>query len=318
MIRKTLFKKEEKDSTRKGFGRGLVRAGDENENVWALTADLSGSTCTKDFEKKYPERFVQVGVAEQNLATVASGIASMNKIPFATSFAAFSPGRNLEQIRTTICYNNQPVIIASTHTGLGVGEDGATHQALEDIAIMRTLPNMQVITPCDSVQAEKATLALAKKRKPAYLRLTRQNTPIITTKTTPFKIGEAQVLMDGCDLVIFSNGPIIYEALKAAQELKKQKKQVAVINIHTIKPIDKKTIIKYAKKCKKFLVVEDHQVHGGLGSAIAEVLIENAPIKGEFLGIKDSFGESGKAEELFWKHGLTSEKIITKAKKIIK
>lgn len=318
MLRKTLFtNKQEQDSTRNGFGKGLLKAGDELKEVWAITADLGGSTCVTGFKKKHPERFVQVGVAEQNLVTTASGIASMNKVVFATSFAVFSPGRNWEQIRTTICYNNQPVIIVGSHTGLGVGEDGATHQALEDVAMMRALPNMIVLAPCDSIQAEKATIALAKQKKPAYLRLNRQKTPVLTTTTTKFKIGNAQVFREGKDLVIFSSGPIITEALKAAKELQKEKYSVAVINIHTIKPIDEKTIIKYAKRCGKFISIEDHQITGGLGSAISEVLINKHPIKGIIMGVKDSFGESGKAEDLYWKYGLTKERIITKAKKLL-
>ena len=308
----------QKDSTRNGFGKGLIKIGKEQEDVWVLTADLGGSTMINEFKKSFPERFVQVGVAEQNLVTLASGIASMNKVVFATSFAAFSPGRNWEQIRTTICYNDQPVIIVGSHTGLGVGEDGATHQALEDIALMRVLPNMTVIVPCDAEQAKKATQALVKHRKPSYLRLNRQKTPIITKTTTPFKIGEAQVLKEGKDIAIFSTGPIISEALKAAEELSKQGISASVINIHTIKPLDEKTIIKYSKKCKKIIVVEDHQVSGGLSGAISEVLIKKIPVKGDFVGVEDTFGESGSAEELYWKYGLTSEKIIQKAKKMMR
>ncbi len=317
MIRTTLFTKQLVDSTRKGFGRGLIKAGEVDEDIWAITADLGGSTSINAFKDKFPERFVQVGVAEQNLATVASGIASMNKLVFATSFAAFNPGRNWEQIRTTICYNDQPVIIVGTHTGLGVGEDGATHQALEDIGLMRILPNMQVVVPCDAIQAEKATKELAKQRSPAYLRLTRQNSPLITMASTKFKIGDAQVFQEGKDIVIFSAGPVIYEGLKAANELKKKGLSAAVINVHTIKPLDEKTIIKYAKKCECFITLEDHQVQGGLGSAISECLAKNNPTKGKFIGIQNSFGESGNSDELYWKYGLTSDRIITTAMKLI-
>lgn len=314
MIRKS--PKVESDSTRNGFGKGIIKAG-TSQDVWVVTADLGGSTCVNKFRDKFPERFVQVGVAEQNLVTVASGIASMNKVVFATSFAVFSPGRNWEQIRTTICYNDQPVIIVGSHTGLGVGEDGATHQALEDISLMRTLPNMNVVVPCDSLQAEKAAIALAKNRSPAYLRLNRQKSPLITKSTTPFKLGEAQMFREGKDLVIFSCGPIINEVIKAAEELKNKKISVAVVNIHTIKPLDQKTIAKYVNKCQKFLVVEDHQVNGGLGSAISECLINN-PAQGEIIGVENVFGESGKAEDLYWKYGLTSEKITNKALNLIK
>lgn len=311
------LKSKSVNSTRNGFGSGLLKIKDDD--VWVVTADLGGSTSVNNFKNAFPDRFVQVGVAEQNLVTTASGIASLGKVVFATSFAAFSPGRNWEQIRSTICYNDQPVIVVGSHTGLGVGEDGATHQALEDIALMRVLPNMQVVVPCDFNQAEKATVALAKKRKPAYLRLTRQNSPIITNKSTGFKIGEAQVFLEGKNLVIFSCGPIINEAIKAHNLLKEKKLSVVVVNVHTIKPLDEKTITKYLKKCKNFLVVEDHQVHGGLGSAISELIIKKriTDVKGDFVAVNDEFGESGPAKELFWKYGLTSERIVTKALKLI-
>jgi transketolase len=317
MLRKSFLKKEEFDSTRNGFGRGLVKAGALNNNVWALTADLGGSTSVNKFRDKFPDRFVQVGVAEQSLVTVASGIASMGKIAFATSFAMFSPGRNWEQIRTTICYNNQPVIIVGSHTGLGVGEDGATHQALEDVALMRVLPNMVVVVPCDALQAEKATLALAKNSGPAYLRLNRQKSSLLTMASSSFKLGEAQVLIEGSDLVIFGCGPILAEAIKASFILKDKGFKVAVINVHTIKPLDDKTIINYVKKCNTFLVVEDHQIIGGLGSAISECLVKKMPVKGDFIGVDDLFGESGKFDELYWKFGMSCDRIVTKAMKLL-
>ena len=317
MIRKSLFQKSlALGSTREGFGNGLLRAG-EMGDVWAITADLGGSTSISKFKEKFPERFIQTGVAEQNLVTVASGVASLGNVVFATSFAAFSPGRNWEQIRTTICYNDVPVIVVGSHTGLGVGEDGATHQALEDIALMRSLPNMCVVVPCDAIQAERATIALANQKSPAYLRLNRQKSPLITTSSSPFKLGSAQVFKEGSDLVIFSCGPIVFEALKAAEELAKKKIKVAVVNIHTIKPLDEKTIIKYAKKCGAFMTLEDHQVFGGLGSAVAECLSKNYPVIGDLIGVNDEFGESGPFEELFWKYGLTSSRIITRAKKLL-
>ena len=315
MIRKSLFDKSlVLDSTRRGFGEGLLRL--DSDDVWVITADLGGSTCVNGFKDKFSERFVQTGVSEQNLVTVASGVASLGKVVFASSFAVFSPGSNWEQIRTTICYNNQPVIVVGSHTGLGVGEDGATHQALEDIALMRVLPNMCVVVPCDAIQAEKATIALANEKSPSYLRLTRQKSPLITTASTPFKIGSAQVFREGSDLVIFSCGPIIFEALKAARELEKSKIKVAVINVHTIKPLDEKTIIKCAKKCGAFITLEDHQVAGGLGSAVSECLSKKFPILGDFIGMNDEFGESGPAGELFWKYGLTSARIVNRAKKL--
>ncbi len=318
-LNKHLFtEKQEWKSTRNGLGDGLVEVGRRNKNVYALTADLGGSTKITKFKELFPERFVQVGVAEQNLASVASGLAHMGKIPFITSFSVFSPGRNWEQIRTTICYNNQPVKITSTHSGLGVGEDGATHQALEDIAITRALPNIDVIVPCDYEQAKKAVVAVSKTEKPAYIRLNRQKTPLITTKKTSFKIGEAQVLLEGKKLAIIACGPMVYEALLAAKKLEKEKVSVAVINMHTIKPLDKKKIIKYAKITKRILTVEDHQVHGGLGSAIAETITQEHPTKMKIMGVKDKFGESGPYQELFKKHGLTHNEIIKEAKKLIK
>ena len=300
-------------ATRTGFGEGLVEAAKKNKNIYALTADLSESTGLNEFKKKYPKRFVETGVSEQNLVTVASGLACIGKIPFATSFAAFSPGRNWEQIRTTICYNNQPVKIVGTHTGLGVGEDGATHQMMEDIALMRSLPNMQVIVPCDFEQAKKATIEISKTKFPTYLRLGRQKVSQITDSKTEFKIGKAQVMKQGKDITIIACGPMVHEALKAAEELKKKKVSATVINLHTIKPIDKKTILQYAKKTKKIITVEDHQIHGGMGSAVAEVLSQEHPKKIIFIGIKDTFGESGPYEKLYKKYGLTSTHIIKAA-----
>ncbi|MCF7872334.1 transketolase family protein [Candidatus Woesearchaeota archaeon] len=326
-----LLTEPEKNSTRKGFGAGLLEAAKRNASVWALTADLAGSTGIGEFLHTYPNRFIECGVAEQNLVTVASGLAAAGKIPFATSFAAFSPGRNWEQIKTTIAYNDQPVIIASTHSGLGVGEDGATHQMLEDIAMMRAIPNMQVIVPCDFEQAKKATIELAKNPKPTYLRLTRQDAPTITTDKTEFKIGKAQILKKGKDITIIGCGPILYEAIKAAQELsesgennssrKKQKTEkisVEIINLHTIKPLDKKTIIKSAKKTGRIITLEDHQINGGMGSAVCELLSEHYPLPVKRLGIKDSFGESGTAEQLYEKHKLTRKHIIKEIKNIMK
>lgn len=307
-------------STREGFGEGLLIAAKQNVAVWALTADLAGSIKLKEFSEKYPERFVDTGVSEQNLVTVASGIAATGKIPFATSFAAFSPGRNWEQIRTTICYNNQPVKIVGSHTGLGVGEDGATHQALEDIALMRVLPNIDVIVPCDFNQAKKATIAVSKTNKPTYLRLTRQKSPLLTKETDKFEIGKAQTLKQGKDVTIIGYGPILTEALKAAEELKKEKINCCVINMHTIKPIDEKTILTQIQKTKKILTIEDHQIHGGLGSAVSEVLSEKANMKYKLkiLGVKDSFGESGTAEELYDKYELTSKYIKQEIKKLLR
>jgi transketolase len=310
----------EMKSTREGFGEGLVEAAEKNKNVVALTADLAGSTGIKDFTKKFPDRFIQVGVAEQNLVTVASGLAHAGKIPFATTFAAFSPGRNWEQIRTTICYNNQPVKIASTHTGLGVGEDGATHQMLEDIALMRALPNMIVIAPSDSEEARQATIKAAKIKKPVYLRLGRQKLPIIHEKNYKFEIGKAEIIKKGKDITIIACGPMVYEALKAANQIEKRKNgkiTIELINCATIKPLDEKTIIASAKKTKKVITVEDHQINGGMGSAVAELLSKEQPTKMKIMGVNDTFGESGVDKDLFDKHKLNSHNIIVEIEKFL-
>lgn len=294
--------------SRNGFGEGLVIAGEENRNVVGLCADLTESTRMEAFKKKFPERFVEIGVAEQNLVTVASGMAHEGKIPFTSSYATFSPGRNWEQIRTTICYNDQPVKIIGNHTGISVGPDGATHQALEDIALMRVLPNMIVVVPADSIEAKKATIAIAKNGKPSYLRLSRDKTPVITTENSPFEIGKAEVLNQGKDVTIIACGQMVYMALKVAKDLEDQIK-VRVINCHTIKPLDTKTILNAAEETGAVVTVEEHQIAGGMGSAIAEVVSESFPVPIKRIGIEDSFGESGAPSELLKKFGLTEENI---------
>ncbi len=295
--------------SRDGYGEGLVLAGDEDENVVALCADLTESTRTQAFAQKYPHRFIEVGVAEQNLVTVAAGMALAGKIPFTTSYATFSPGRNWEQIRTTICYNDVPVKIIGSHAGLSVGPDGATHQALEDLAIMRALPNMVVVCPADSIQARKATLSLAKNGKPSYLRLSRDKVPVITTDDSDFEIGKADVLMEGKDCTIIACGQMVYRALIAANDLKEHKISVRVINCHTIKPIDVKTIVAAAEETRCLVTAEEHQVNGGLGSAVAEVVSAHFPVPIKMIGVKDHFGESGTQDELLEKFGLTVEEI---------
>ncbi|MGV8168511.1 MAG: transketolase family protein [Candidatus Nanoarchaeia archaeon] len=307
-------KKENKElkATREGFGEGLLEAAGKDKRIYAVTADLAGNVGMKEFSEKFPERFVEVGVAEQNLVTAAAGIARAGKIPFAASFAVFNPGRNWEQIRTTICYNNQPVIVVGSHAGLGVGEDGATHQALEDVALMRVLPNMQVIIPCDAAQAKKAVLEIVKNPKPTYIRIFRQKTPLLTNAETEFKIGKAQIFMEGKEknnVLIISCGPIINKAIEAAEKLKKAGISCTVINSHTVKPLDEQTILKHTEKSKLIVIVEDHQIAGGLGGAVSELLSAKLPRKILFIGVKDSFGESGKDEELYKKHKLDSESI---------
>ena len=309
--------KLESKATRDGYGLGLVKAGEQNERVMALSADLTESTRALAFAEKFPERFIQVGIAEQNLVTIASGLANYGKIPFLSSYAAFSPGRNYEQIRTTVCINNVPVKIAGHHAGVSVGPDGATHQMLEDIALMRALPNMVVIVPCDAVEAEKATLAAAINGKPTYLRFSREKSPVFTTAETPFEIGRALVLRRGKDVSLVGCGPLLYEALLAAEELSKAGIECEVINSHTVKPLDKNAIIESVKKTKAVVSIEEHQIAGGLGSAIAECLAENYPVPQEFVGMKDRFGESGTAAELIEKFGLNSNGIKTAVKKVI-
>ncbi len=307
-----------KSPTRSGFGEGLLEAGKKNKKVVALSADLSDSTKVTLFKKKFPERFIQIGVAEQNLVTVGSGFAAAGKIPFVTSYAVFSPGRCWEQIRTTICYNDQPVKIIGSHSGVSVGPDGATHQALEDIALTRVLPNMTVIVPMDHEQAKKATLAIAKTKHPCYLRLTRNKNIQFTTNKTPFSIGKAQILKNGTDLAIIGAGPIVSEALIAAEVLQMKGINVQVINCHTIKPLDVKTIVNAAKKCGKVMTVEEHQIDGGLGGAICETLSEKYPVPVKRIGMNNQFGESGDGDELLEHFGLTSKNIIKKALKFVK
>ena len=309
--------KLESKATRDGYGLGLIKAGEQDERVMALSADLTESTRALAFAEKFPERFIQVGIAEQNLVTIASGLANYGKIPFISSYAAFSPGRNYEQIRTTVCINNVPVKIAGHHAGISVGPDGATHQMLEDIALMRALPNMVVIVPCDAVEAEKATLAAAGNNVPTYLRFSREKSPVFTTPETPFEIGRAIVLRRGKDVSLVGCGPLLYEALLAAEELSKAGIECEVINSHTVKPLDKNAIIESVKKTKAVVSIEEHQIAGGLGSAIAECLAENYPVPQEFVGMKDRFGESGTAAELIEKFGLNSNGIKTAVKKVI-
>lgn len=296
--------------SRNGFGEGLVLAAEENEQVVGLCADLTESTRIQAFAEKFPQRFIEVGVAEQNLATTAAGMALGGKIPFISSYATFSPGRNWEQIRTTICYNDVPVKIIGSHAGVSVGPDGATHQALEDIALMRALPNMIVVSPADSIEAKKATQAIARHPKPCYMRLSRDKIPVITTEQTPFEIGKAEIFYEGKDVTIIATGQMVFRALQVADELKSHKISVRVINCHTIKPLDAKTILEAAEQTGAVVTVEEHQITGGLGGAVAEVLSQNYPVPLKIIGIEDRFGESGEPNELLEKFGLTKEAII--------
>lgn len=305
--------------TRQGYGEGLVIAGENDKNVVVLCADLTESTRSILFRDKFPERFIEMGVAEQGMATVAAGMANYGKIPFIASYAAFSPGRNWEQIRTTIALNDVPVKIAGAHAGLTVGPDGATHQMLEDIALMRVMPNMIVLYPCDSIEAKKATIESAKNGKPTYIRLAREKTPVMTTNDTDFKIGVAQIFWESKNpqVSIIAVGPLVYEALLAAKELEKSEIEVEVVNCTTIKPIDDRTIISSAKKTGAVVTVEEHQISGGLGGAVSEVLAKNFPVPIEFIGMPDSFGESGEPEELLTKYHMKSVDIVGAVKKVI-
>ncbi len=305
-------------STRDGFGDALLELGKENKDVVVLTADLMESTRVDKFAKAFPKRFVQVGVAEQNMVGVGAGLAMNGKIPFLTSFAVFSPGRNWEQIRASVCYSNVNVKIVGTHAGLSADKDGATHQGLEDLALTRVLPNMTILAPADYNQAKEAVLAAAEIKGPVYIRLNRNESPIFTTAKTPFHVGEAQVLKKGEDAAIIAHGPIVYEALKAARELElKYRIDVEVINCHTIKPLDEDTILKAAIKTGAVITVEEHQVIGGLGSAVAELLSEKYPTQILRLGIKNVFTESGDYDDLMTKYELNSASIVKKVKSLI-
>ncbi len=305
--------------TRDGYGEGLVKAGENNKNVVALCADLTESTRAEAFSKKFPERFFQVGVAEQNLATIAAGLGVTGKIPFISSYATFSPGRNWEQIRTTIAYNDSNVKVAGHHAGISVGPDGATHQAVEDIATMRVMANMRVIVPCDMIEGRKATLAAAKIVGPFYLRFGREKSPVFTTDATPFMVGRAETLWTTKkpEVAIIGCGSLVYNALLAAKALADEDIDVLVINSHTIKPLDEKTIVAAAKKCGAVVTVEEHQVMGGLGGAVAEVLAKHAPTPMEFIGMQDTFGQSGKPSELYETYGMGVKDIIAAVKRVI-
>jgi len=298
-----------REPIRKGFGRGLLAAGKLDINVVAACADLTDSTQMGLFRDNFPERFIEIGIAEQNLVTVGAGLAAAGKIPFVSSYAAFSPGRNWEQIRTTICLNDRHVKIIGSHAGLYTGKDGATHQMLEDIALMRVLPNMVVIVPGDSLEAEKATLAMAKDLRPNYMRLAREPTPVLTTAETPFEIGTAYVYEPGADVTIIATGTMTYHALRAAELLYKDGIEAEVVHVPTIKPLDSATILKSVRKTKCVVTVEEAQIIGGLGGAVAELLGENFPVPLKRIGMPDHFGESGDPDELLTHFGLDASHI---------
>ena len=307
-----------KKASRYGFGEGLVALGEKDPKIFVLGADTASSVAVNGFQERFPQRFANVGVAEQNLLGVAAGLAVAGWTPFAATYSVFASGRPWEQIRTTICYSNLNVKIGGSHSGVMVGPDGATHQALEEISIMRCLPNMTVIVPCDYVETKKATIAAASIKGPIFIRFGRENVPIHTKEDTPFKVGRAEVFKEGRDVAIFACGTMVYEALVAAENLEKAGISARVINVHTIKPIDEKTIIKAAEECGAAVTAEEHQLFGGFGSAVSEVLVKNCPVPVEMVGIADVFGESGNPAELMELYHLKSADIVSAAERALK
>jgi transketolase len=303
-----------KKDTRSGFGVAMTELGAKNENVIALTADLAGSLKLNDFEKAYPERFVQVGIAEANMIGIAAGLATAGKIPFTGTFANFSTGRVYDQIRQSVAYSYKNVKICASHAGVTLGEDGATHQILEDLGLMRMLPGMVVINPCDFNQTKAATLAIAEYEGPVYLRFGRPVVPIFIPEDMPFEIGKAIVLSEGTDVSIFATGHLVWEALEAAKALEAEGISAEIINIHTIKPIDEAAILASVQKTGCAVTAEEHNIYGGLGDAVGSVLLRNHPVPQEFVGVQDSFGESGTPEQLMVKYGLKAANIVAAAK----
>jgi transketolase len=299
--------------TRDGFGEGLVLAAEKDGSIVGLCADLTESTRMLPFKEKFPERFIQMGVHEQLLTAMSAGLALAGKVPFIASYAMFCPGRSWEQVRTNICLNNANVKIAGAHAGVSVGPDGATHQAIEDIAILRAIPNITIVVPCDAEQTKKATLAVAKMVGPAYLRFGREKSPVFTTPKTPFEIGKAQVFRPGKDVAIIACGILVHNALLAAEALAKQGLDCMVVNNHTVKPMDVEGIVAAAEECGAVVTVEEHQMQGGMGSRVAEVLASRRPTPIEFVGVDDRFGESGDPMQLIEHFGMGVPHIVAAA-----
>lgn len=308
----------ERVPSRDGYGYGLVDAGKSNENVVALGADITASVRVDWFQKEFPDRFFSIGIAEQNQMAMAAGMALMGKVPFVTNYGVFLAGRAWDQIRTTVCYSNLNVKLGGAHGGISVGPDGATHQALEEISVMRCLPNMKVIVPADAVEARKATLAIAKDFGPAYVRFGREKVPVITDESTPFEIGKAYCCREGKDVALIACGAMVYESLVAAKKLEAEGISAMVINNHTIKPIDAKTLVEAARITGAVVTVEEHQVMGGMGSAVLEVLAQHCPVPARMVGVQDRFGESGDPDVLMKEFNLTSDDIVKAAKEVIK
>jgi transketolase len=319
MLNPNLYDKNvQRIPTRNGYGDGLLALGKTNDRVVVLTGDLSESTRAEGFQKAYPERFIECGVAEQNMMGVAAGLALAGKIPFVSSYAVFSPGRSWDQLRVSVCYGRANVKIAGAHTGLSVGPDGATHQALEDIAITRVLPDLIVVVPCDAEETKKCTIASAKISGPVYFRFARAATPVITLPKTPFLIGKHEVFREGKDVTIAACGPLLYDALMAAKTLEAKGISAEVLNCHTIKPFDAETLVRSVRKTGCCVTVEDHQITGGLFGAVSETLARHLPAPIEPIGMPDSFGESGEPGELLRIYGMTSDDIVKAAMKAIK
>lgn len=312
-----IFPSNEIKGCRDGFGEALMELGEKNANVVALTADLSESTRVEGFSKKFPERFIECGVAEQNMMGVAAGLALSGKIPFVASYATFSPGRNWDQLRVSVCYSNANVKIIGAHAGISVGADGATHQALEDLAMTRVLPNLVVISPADYEETKKGVKAAAEWPGPVYIRFGREKTPLFTTSETLFEIGKANVMREGSDVTIFGTGPLLYKCLQVAEELASSGLSLETVNIHTLKPIDTATVMLSARKTRAVVTVEEHQIIGGLYGAIAECLGQNYPVPIEAVGMPNSFGESGKPEELLEKYRMGVEAIKEAVRKVM-
>lgn len=319
-LSKKIFKPDiEMAAARDGYGKGLLYLGEHNPDVVVLSGDLTESTRAHWFAEKFPERFIQVGVAEQNMMGIAAGLGLSGKIAFVSSYATFNPGRNWDQFRVSVCYSQANVKVAGAHAGISVGPDGATHQGLEDIAITRVLPGLVVVVPCDAIETQKATIALAQDIKgPAYIRFGREKTPVFTTEETPFKIGRAEVFRQGSAVAIIGSGFLVHNALLAAEDLAKQGIECMVINNHTIKPIDRRTIVAAAETCGAVVTVEEHQINGGAGSAVMEVLAEEYPVPVERVGMPDTFGQSGSAFELVEYYGMGQDAIIKAVKKVLK
>ncbi len=307
----------EMKKTREGFGHGLVALGETNPNVVVLVGDLSGSTNVSFFAERFPERFVQVGIAEQNMMCVAAGLASVGKIPFLATYGAFASCRSADQMRVTVAYTDLPVKIAGAHGGISVGPDGATHQAMEEIAIVRSIPNMRMVVPCDYWETRKATIAMAGDAHPYYLRFGRESVPVVTKEDTPFVIGKANVMREGSDLAIIACGVMVYEALVAAEALASRGIQARVVNLHTLKPLDEDAIATAARECGAIVTAEEHQIYGGLGGAVAEVVVRQHPVPMEFVAVRDRFGRSGKPEELMAAFGIKAPDVLRAADRVL-